>query len=330
MRLTDLQIQKLPIPEKGQKTYWEDGFGVRVSQGGSKTFVLMHGTDRKLTTIGRYPAVSLKTARREALRLKATDTPQTRLSAFHEARTAYLLECDEKNRPATVHVYRNYLNKLDTKNLTDITRADIDMNSPHAVTTWKVFFNWCIRNELVDKNPFAQQRVSYGERDRVLTDNEVKAIWHYDRPPYSDYLKLLILTGQRIGQFQQFTIQDNNVFFPAAIMKGKRDHLIPLGVMARPYFERLQPFNGWSKAKTRFDKLHPFPHWTLHDCRRYYSTTMASLEVPIQVTEAILSHTSGVVSGVSRTYNRYSYMKEARAAALTYERHIATIVGAEA
>ena len=45
MRLTDLQIQRLKAPAKGQKTYFDDlqkGFGVRVSVGGSKTFVLMY------------------------------------------------------------------------------------------------------------------------------------------------------------------------------------------------------------------------------------------------------------------------------------------------
>lgn len=72
MTLTDLAIRKLPIPERGQKTYWEKGFGVRVSQGGSKTFVVK--IDGRLHTLGRYPSVSLKIARRAALELKVTPT----------------------------------------------------------------------------------------------------------------------------------------------------------------------------------------------------------------------------------------------------------------
>ena len=36
MRLTDVSVRALPLPEKGQKTYWDDtlqNFGCRVSQG---------------------------------------------------------------------------------------------------------------------------------------------------------------------------------------------------------------------------------------------------------------------------------------------------------
>ena len=50
--LTDIAIRAFPSPEKGQRTHWDSvvpGFGVRVSQGGTKTFVLMHGRDRQLT-----------------------------------------------------------------------------------------------------------------------------------------------------------------------------------------------------------------------------------------------------------------------------------------
>ena len=46
MRLTDLSIRKLRAPDSGQKTYFDDalpGFGIRVSQGGTKSYVVMYG-----------------------------------------------------------------------------------------------------------------------------------------------------------------------------------------------------------------------------------------------------------------------------------------------
>src|ERR1700683_2980365 len=76
MRLNDLSIRSLPLPMKGQKTYWDDtltGFGVRVSQGGSRSFVFQHCTDPQLITIGKYhpDILPLAKARSEAKRLLA-------------------------------------------------------------------------------------------------------------------------------------------------------------------------------------------------------------------------------------------------------------------
>ena len=73
MRLTDLLIKKIGSPERGQKTFYDDalpGFGVRVSQGGSKSFVVMYGKKRQLRTLGRYPDLSLADARKEAKRVQ--------------------------------------------------------------------------------------------------------------------------------------------------------------------------------------------------------------------------------------------------------------------
>ncbi|MGI1661359.1 tyrosine-type recombinase/integrase [Palleronia sp. KMU-117] len=333
MRLTDLSIKNLPIPEKGQKTYWDGGFGVRVSQGGSKTFVMMKGKERKLFTIGRYPAMSLKSARQEALRLKVTETPKQALQSLSAAREAYLKECEQKNRPATVHVYRNYLSKLDKKHLTDVTKADVDISSPHAVTTWKVFFNWCIRNELVDRNPFAHQSVSYGQRSRVLTDAEITTIMAYDAPPFSHILKLCLLTGQRKGEVTQFCpewIDGDTITIPAAVAKNGHEHTIPFNLLTARYLSEYQhqSFNGFGKAKARFDALYPWPHWTIHDLRRTFATIHARIGTPIHVVEAMLNHRSGTVSGVAAIYIRHSFLEEARAAALKYELFIAKLTGA--
>ena len=54
MRLTDLSIKRLRVPETGRVTYTDDtvsGFGVRVTASGVKTFTLMYGRNRKRVTI---------------------------------------------------------------------------------------------------------------------------------------------------------------------------------------------------------------------------------------------------------------------------------------
>lgn len=320
-KLTSVAIDRLPHPEKGSVKYWDTvvpGFGVRVSSR-TKSFFLMFGSDRRLTTFGKWPDMTLKDARQEAKRLQVHDAPKKLTERLSAARAAYLKECEAKNRPNTVRMYRQYLHELDKTNLSDITRHDVDLGDSHRVTAWKVFFNWCIRNELVEKNPFAFATVTYPARSRVLSSSELRQVWAYEYPPYSDYLKLLILTGQRRGQFQDCSIDGEHLHFPATVMKGKRAHTIPLTPWTRSYIEKLQPYSGWSNAKRRLDKQLQLPHFTLHDLRRTFATVQASLGTPVHVTEAILAHSSGQVSGVTAIYNRYDYLKESREALDRYE-----------
>lgn len=323
MKLTDLAIRNLPLPDKGQKTYWEKGLGVRVSQGGTKTFVAKH--EGKWVTLGRYPATSLKTARRQHLELQVVQPPSDRLQTLSEARELYLSECEQKNRPKTVEQYRLFLFKVDRQLLTDVQKTDIDTTSPHAVMVWRVFFNWCIRNELIEKNPFAHIKAQWNARERTLTDEELKAVWDYDFPPFSNYLKFMILTGCRVGECIHFVPDENTITIDGSHTKNKRSHTLPLTELLASLLP-LQPFNGWSKAKARLDKHVPLPHWTLHDLRRTFATNHARLGTPIHVVEAMLNHSSGSVSGVAAVYIRHNFLQEARTAQRSYEQFLGGVL----
>ena len=74
--LTDRSIAALPVPSESerQRDYWDDklpGFGVRVSYGGRRAFVVRYRVGRRMRrlTIGPYgppPGKSLADARNEA------------------------------------------------------------------------------------------------------------------------------------------------------------------------------------------------------------------------------------------------------------------------
>lgn len=66
--------------------------------------------------------------------------------------------------------------------------------------------------------------------------------------------------------------------------------------------------------------------WTLHDLRRTFATNCAKLGIPIHITELILNHRTGTISGIVRVYNRYSYLDEMKDALLLHEKHIRKIV----
>lgn len=331
--LTDLAIRKLPFTGRGQARFWDDqlpGFGITVGTR-TKTFMVKH--QNRLTTLGRYPDISLQDARKAAKRILAHPTPEKRTMSLTDALTAYLTDCETRLRPNTLKEYRRHLDKAPNKSLSALTRHDVDLHEPQAITAWKAFGNWCVRHEYLDRNPFQFLTAKFGQRSRVLTPEELKAVWHYDRPPYSDIVKLLILTGQRVGEIAKLErgwVDGDTLTIPASVAKNGRTHTIPLAprsaemIAAAPLPYR---FNGWSKAKKRLDEHSGVGDWVIHDIRRSYATIHASLGTPVVITEKLLNHVSGSTSGIVGIYQRYDYMKEMREAQLRYEAHIATIVG---
>ena len=83
-------------------------------------------------------------------------------------------------------------------------------------------------------------------------------------------------------------------------------------------------------APTAFDRfaetLEDVGSFTLHDLRRTFATTHAKLGTPIHVTEKLLNHVSGTISGVAAVYNRHSYIDEMRAAMSEYDDYLAKLV----
>lgn len=330
-KLTDLTIKSMTLPESGDVKVWDTttpGFGVRLSKG-AKSFFVMYGPQRRLKTIGPYPQKTLSEARKEALRylVLLPDTPvAVKLS---EARNAYIEECEGKNRDSTVRSYRMLLGKVADKNLADIQRTDIDLTNSHQVMAWRIFMKWCIERGYISKNPFLGVPVSYGQRERTLTDEELKALWSYDDKPFSDIIKALILTGLRRQEVLHIKPSQDGFTVPATHAKNGRAHTIPSTPLVAQYLP-VKYFNGWGKSKARMDKVTGVTGYTLHDIRRTYATNHARIGTPIHVVEALLNHRSGTISGVAAVYIRHNFLKEMTEAALKYEAFVASLIGAEA
>jgi len=348
MSLTSLGIEKLAVPVNGQKTYFDDalrGFGVRVSQGGAKTLIVLLGSERKRKTIGRIPAMGLKEARKEAQALIATytDTPSTRKIAYRDARERYLEAKRIKLRASTYKEYVSFLSRINFGgNVGDVTRSNVNrqlaqfadrpitQNKAHSIL--KTFFKWCEERDYCAKNPVRGSMPHRSRsRDRVLSEAEIRAVWEVtDYQPFGTFVRVLLLTGQRRTETSQLKPEHvgTTLIFPEN--KNNTVHEIPLCPMARAELEKLPQIlfgglSGYSKYKRRLDARLDLPNWTLHDLRRTFSSTMARLGTPIHITEKLLNHKSGALSGIVGIYNRYSYLDEMRAALEQYEAHIAKL-----
>jgi integrase len=369
MSLTDLQIKRLKAPEKGQKTYYDSalpGFGVRVSQGGTKTFVVLYGKDRRRRSLGRYPDLSLSEARHLAKQAQVDITldEQSPMNAlpkvsFAIARSKFLADCEVRTRPRTVEEYRRLLNRHFhfECNITDLSRHDIasvveklkakPSEQQHAFVAIRTMLNWCVKRGFLDVAPVPPMAFKTRPRERILTDSELVAVWQRASEfgyPYGPIVQLLVLTGQRKGEvvgLRRSWFVDERIVYPSDFVKNKRSHTIPIGQQALELISALpsdtdllfpsrfkddKPFNGFSKYKAAFDQELDIEPYTLHDLRRTFSSNMAKLGAPIHVTERILNHVSGTISGVAAVYNRHAYMDEMHEAFVRYEQHLSEIL----
>jgi integrase len=370
--LTELTVKNLKPPANGQATTWDTqltGFGVRCSQGGAKTFVVMHGKNRRRVTIGRYPVISLAAARQRAKEIlfNASLHPgKTPSPSFDETVARYLKLREPELKPRTFVEYKRLLSNhfafgetpvedISTNEVADaIDRIERPGERSHAYVALKVFFNWCLQREYCTANPMAVIRKPKlpSAKERVLSDDELAAIWQAteDLGVYGTIVRLLMTTGQRrqqIACLQTAWIDDKHkvIAFPAAIMKNSREHILPFGTLTdfllmrtlpvKGYFFSPpglagRPFTAWSKNKRRLDSLLlDMDPWTLHDLRRTWSTNAARLDVAPHITDRVLSHVSGSLSPVARVYNRYKYEEAVRDAVRRIESHIMELVRPE-
>lgn len=238
--LTQQGLISLKPPEKGQVEFWDTtlpAFGIRISQGGSKTFILKR--ENRRITLGRYPVLSLHDARSEAKRMMAEFTLgrlRPHAISYVHATAAFLEEKQPNLRPNTLRSYRRHLTFFTFGRLSQISQHDITpqlkplAKTPsehnHAAQTLVIFFGWCIKRQYLTTNPALHlPQFPKVSRSRVLTDAELKSIWlacslepaiREDAEPFTSQglanlpralpanfctlVKLLILMGQRVTE----------------------------------------------------------------------------------------------------------------------------------
>jgi integrase len=199
---------------------------VRVSQGGSKTFILIVGSGKR-RTIGRFGIISLSKAREEARRILAEKTlgikaPEVKKGTlFDTAVTAFIEEHYRSAKPRTKHEAKRLLSTrfpgLKRKFLSEISDADVNgqlerlANTPseqlHAFRALRVFFKWCMRppHRYLKHNPLEGYPAPGKDKkgSRILSDYELARVWNACEGFFGDMIRLLILWGCRNGEISR-------------------------------------------------------------------------------------------------------------------------------
>ena len=356
------------------------GFGIR-TRDGRATYVVQYklGKQQRRMTIGSTAKLTREQAVREAKKIfgkvAGGEDPQGSRKAvraavptdtFKAIAERFIAYQATQWRPASLSATERYLMKhfgrlhvlkADAIKRTQVAAILSDIATKHgpvaadrACSAISSCFAWARRDGLVEENPISDMNKYAGvtQRDRVLTDDELAAIWlAQEDDDYGRIIKLLILTGQRkteIADLSRVEIRDGAIELPGERTKNHKPHIVPLSAGARAVVdEQLRKtnrnlifgkgergFSGWSKAKRELDAKLPLKPWTVHDIRRSVSTGMNELGIEPHVVEATLNHISGYRSGVAGVYNRASYIEQKTAALDLWARHVAAIVAGAA
>ena len=356
VNLTDLTVRTLkPGLYFDKRT---PAFGIRVGVN-RKTWLVVKGDNRTKVRLGHYPDLSLADARKRALVALGTPLAIQNTIGFSEAVETFLAQ--PRWRPQSKRVLTSSLGHFTWKRaLAKITHEDVataidaipgSSARAHALKDIRTFFNWCVPRYLEVSPAAGLKMEAQPTRARVLSNAELKAVWKAAEQavgPFGTIIKLLILTGQRkseIGGLRWEWVRDDRITLPAAVAKNGREHTFPTSPLARSILTAYasdppkksgpvflsprnpdEPYNGYTFHLAELRSASETNGWTLHDLRRTFATNLAALGTPIHVTEKLLNHVSGSLSGVAGIYNRHSYWDEQQAAINAWEEKLLSIV----
>ena len=162
--------------------------------------------------------------------------------------------------------------------------------------------------------------------------------------PYSDAIKLLILTGARLREigelrWSEVDLDAGTITLEGGRTKNGQPHIIPLSAPARQILAAMprigeyvvtvngrKPANAWDSAEEKLRADAGVTDWVIHDLRRTAATGLQKLGVALPVTEAILNHKSGSRAGVVGIYQRHDYADEKRAALTAWGDRVMALV----
>jgi integrase len=225
----------------------------------------------------------------------------------------------------------------------------------------RTFFGWAVANDLVEADPTIGVRkpAKEGQRDRVLTDDEVVAFWTATEGlghPFGHLFRLLLLTAQRESEVAGLRwselgdLDARRWEIPTNRTKNRKAHTVHLSDLAIEVLDQVPriaeqdllfsgsgrtPVSGFSNAKRRLDQRiaqisgAEIPGWVLHDLRRTATTGLARLGIAPHVADKILNHTAGTIRGTALVYNRFEYFDERKAALEAWGRYIEGLIGRE-
>jgi integrase len=363
-RLTQARIEKLrPQPKRYLVPDPEaPGLYVRVSPAGAKTFTVV-ARDPAGKQVWREvdgaiigdPLDEVRAKAREGIRrLKAGldpfPPPAPRADTFGAVAANYLALHVEANglrsRPEIERCLDKYILPLwRDREFEDIRRSDVTRlldgivkdhgarQADYVLAIVRAIMNWQASHLDDYVSPIvrrmARTKPAERKRERILDDDEIRALWLHLTGTFGAMVKLLLLTGQRrekVATMRWSDVSADGVWtIPAEAREKGNARELALPELALDVIREQRRivgndyvlaghrrggfFNGYSKAKRELDERAGVSGWVLHDLRRTARSLMSRAGVRPDVAERVLGH---VIAGVEGVYDRHSYVDEKR------------------
>ncbi len=266
----------------------------------------------------------------------------------------YLAAKQDLLRPNSYNAAKRYLEQhwkpLHGRPLEAIKRADVAARLQETTKAYgrtsaargrdnlSALYSWAMKEGLCEANPvLATNDPTEGmqARDRVLNDDEIRAIWNACEDDDSGRIvKLLLLTGCRreeIGalKWSEVDLDTSLMTIPGTRTKNHRTLELTLPEVAIDILRSVPrqddrdfvfgrfggAFSGWSALKLRLDSRivmatgKPLAPWRLHDLRRTMRTGLSKIGVRPHIAELVINHVKG---GVEAIYDRHSISAKSR------------------
>ncbi|MDX8378095.1 MAG: tyrosine-type recombinase/integrase [Mariprofundales bacterium] len=282
IKFTDRSIRSLKKTGERYEVwkYGGQGFGIRISKNGKKSWFLLYrfqGKSRRIT-FGSYPAISLADA--NALHANAVQSLEKGIdpslqdeSMKHRQYTIEFLIDEYITRWAKERkrswkederqLKKDVLPRWGTKYISDIKKYDVielldnvlargaPVAANRLLAVIRKMFNFGIGRDLIEYNPCAMisQPAPETSCDRVLSNDEIRLLWHANDLPLQSKLvmQMQLATAQRKGEVVTALwehIENGWWVIPLEIAKNKRRHTIPLSPIALAIIVEIKQLNS--------------------------------------------------------------------------------------
>jgi len=290
--------------------------------------------------------LTLRSVIEEYLAVKAPDVAKTTLREI----TRYL------TGPYFKALHGTAIDKVTRRDvasrLVAITREHGPVVASAARAKLMAFFAWAMQMGLLPEmaaNPVAHtpEPKRNGPRERVLSDQELAALWHAcEDDDYGRIIKLATLLGARRAEiggmtWSELDLEGGTWVLAPSRSKNREAHTLPLLPMVRAIVESIprmatrdllfglhseRGFTNWDEGKAALDQRSGVREWRPHDIRRTVNTKLNDLGVAPHIVEEILGHRGAHKAGSARHYNFARYEHDVRTALALWERFIALVL----